>query len=97
MGFEIWKPEKLVIKFVWPYGILFEHMAKSIKQLNVTIISLLVAPLARLESQSQNLLRIISSHDFQMISFFTLMTFWTVVWNWFSHVLKQDAINAHAQ
>ena len=19
MGFEIWKPEKLVIKFVWPY------------------------------------------------------------------------------
>ena len=20
MGFEIWKPEKLVIKFVWPYG-----------------------------------------------------------------------------
>ena len=20
MGFEIWKPEKLVIKFVWPYN-----------------------------------------------------------------------------
>ena len=23
MGFEIWKPEKLVIKFVWPYSVVY--------------------------------------------------------------------------